>query len=193
MTDNLDCQRGTARLDVVVPVAVISSSTARSSNTRCRSISAIWPTRREKLLALIDGYYLVKYQVTPWIIGPLLAGLLARRYDERAVWSGALLGKVLVPLLLITHPQPVVIKIVALWQGFTGALMWIAGISLVQMVSSRASQEPPTARTSSRNLVSCFATCQFSTRQTQPTCWIRHAAIRVTKRTFDETISEEAF
>ena len=74
-------------------------------------------------------------QVTPWIVGPILAGLLARRYGERIVWSGALLGKMIVPLLLVIHPEPNAIKLVALWQGFTGALMWIAGISLIQMVA----------------------------------------------------------
>ncbi|MFV2068885.1 MAG: MFS transporter, partial [Pirellulales bacterium] len=76
-----------------------------------------------------------KYQVTPWIIGPVLAGLLARRYGERVIWSGALLGKMAVPLLLAIAPHPNVIKGLALWQGLTGALMWIAGISLVQMVA----------------------------------------------------------
>jgi len=56
------------------------------------------------------------------------AGLLARRYGERLIWGGALLGKVAVPLVLAIVPHPNVIKALALWQGFTGALMWIAGV-----------------------------------------------------------------
>jgi hypothetical protein len=38
-------------------------------------------------------------------------------------------------LLLMIAPQPNMIKMIALWQGFTGALMWIAGVSLIQMVA----------------------------------------------------------
>lgn len=128
---------GTARLPVVVPVAMISFFYASILEYALPLYFGALSARAE----LVGDTYpadiwskLVKYQVTPWIVGPLLAGLLARRYGERLIWSGALLGKVLVPLLLIVSPDPLMIKILALWQGFTGALMWIAGISLVQMV-----------------------------------------------------------
>ncbi len=129
---------GTARLPIVVPVTVLSffyimileyslplyfSALSQAAQAAGSSYPAgIWSE-------------LVKYQVTPWIVGPVLAGLLARRYGERAVWSGSLLGKTIVPLVLITTPDPTVIKILALWQGFTGALMWISGVSLIQMVT----------------------------------------------------------
>ena len=74
------------------------------------------------------------WRVTPWIIGPIMAGLFSRLFGERIVWSLALFGKLAVPLTLATHPHPDVISLMAIWQGFTGALMWIAGLSLVQMV-----------------------------------------------------------
>ena len=129
---------GVARLPIVVPVAVISFFYASV-------LEYSLPLYFGALSVAADaqgGFFpddiwskLVKYQVTPWIVGPILAGLLARRYGERIVWSGALLGKMIVPLLLVVNPQPNVIKLLALWQGFTGALMWIAGISLIQMVT----------------------------------------------------------
>jgi len=134
----IDPQAGTARLAIVVPVAVISffylsvleyslplyfGALSDAAEAAGGSYPAnIWST-------------LVKYQVTPWIVGPVMAGLLARRYGERLIWGGALLGKVAVPLVLAIVPHPNVIKVLALWQGFTGALMWIAGVSLIQMVA----------------------------------------------------------
>lgn len=134
---SIDELAGTARLPVVVPVAVISffyvsvldyclplyfgALSAAAKATGGSYPADIWSK-------------LVKYQVTPWIVGPLLAGLLARRYGERLIWSGALLGKIAVPLLLAVAPRPNVITAVAFWQGFTGAVMWIAGVSLIQMV-----------------------------------------------------------
>jgi len=132
-----DASAGTARLSVVVPVAVISFFYVSV-------LDYCLPLYFGALSAAAEaagGSYpadlwskLVKYQVTPWIVGPLLAGLMARRYGERLVWCGALLGKIVVPLLLAIAPQPNVIKALAFWQGFTGALMWIAGVSLIQMV-----------------------------------------------------------
>lgn len=138
-TDNaIDSQAGTARLAVVVPVAVVSFFYASILEYSL----PLYFGALGKAAEAAGGSYpadiwsnLAKYQVTPWIIGPVLAGLLARRYGERFVWSGALLGKIAVPVLLAIKPDPNVIKLVALWQGFTGALMWIAGVSLVQMVA----------------------------------------------------------
>ena len=128
---------GAARLPIVVPVAMISFFYAAVIEYALPlyfgAMSADAAARGGSYPADIWSQ-LVKYQVTPWIIGPIVAGLLARRYGERRVWSAALLGKTIVPLILAMQPAPSVIPFLALWQGFTAALMWIAGISLVQMV-----------------------------------------------------------
>ena len=79
--------------------------------------------------------HLVKYKITAWLIGPLAAGLLSRRYGEKVVWGTALAGKVVIPLTLMTHPEANVIAPLAVWQGVTGALMWTAGASMFQMVA----------------------------------------------------------
>ena len=128
---------GTARLPVVVPVAVISFFYAAvleySLPLYFSALGAAAAARGDSFPSDIWSQ-LAKYQVTPWIVGPIAAGLLARRYGERIIWSGALLGQTLVPLVLAFEPSAGLIPLVALWQGITGALMWIAGISLVQMV-----------------------------------------------------------
>jgi len=77
---------------------------------------------------------LVAWQVAPWCIGPFLAGLLARRYGERRVWAASLWGLGLVPLVLLTLPQPAMVAPLAFWNGLMGALMWVGGISLAQVV-----------------------------------------------------------
>lgn len=77
---------------------------------------------------------LVAWQVAPWCFAPILAGLLARRYGERRVWAGALIGQALVPLILAMYPRPVIVPSLAFWSGFTGALMWVGGVSLAQLV-----------------------------------------------------------
>lgn len=77
---------------------------------------------------------LVLWQVIPWIFTPALAGLLARRYSERRVWGAALFGQALVPLTLLIWPEPWIIRPLAFWNGFTGALMWVGGVSLIQIV-----------------------------------------------------------
>jgi len=135
---SLEPQAGTARLAIVVPTAAISFFYASVLEYSL----PLYFGALSKQAEAAGGTYpadiwstLVKYQVTPWIVGPLMAGLLSRRYGERLIWSGALLGKMVVPVLLAVAPQPTVIKLLAFWQGFTGALMWIAGISLVQMVA----------------------------------------------------------
>ena len=129
---------GTARLAIVVPVALVSFFYI---NMLEYALPLYFEARIEAAKLVGSSFPLdvwaevVKYKVLPWIIGPLLAGLLARRYGERAVWCGALLGKVLIPLALTTHPHPNLISALAIWQGLTGAMMWIAGISLIQMVA----------------------------------------------------------
>ena len=128
---------GTARLAIVIPVALASFFYMNMLEYAL----PLYFEARSQAAELTGGSFpldvwaeVVKYKLLPWIIGPLMAGLLARRYGERAVWSGALLGKVIIPLVLAYHPHPNLISVLAIWQGFTGALMWIAGISLVQMV-----------------------------------------------------------
>jgi MFS family permease len=129
---------GAARLPIVVPVAVISFFYAAILDYALplyfSALSTAAEARGGQFPADIWSQ-LVKYQVTPWIVGPLLAGLVARRYGERIVWSAALLGQAAIPIVLSVNPAPGVIPLLALWQGLTGALMWIAGISLVQMVA----------------------------------------------------------
>ena len=128
---------GTARLLVVVPVAITAFFYASILEY---SLPLFFGALNEAA-AMTGGSYpaniwskLVLIQVLPWIVGPMVSGVLARRYGERLVWSFALFGKALVPLMLVLNPAPWVIYVLAFWQGFTGALMWIAGISLVQMV-----------------------------------------------------------
>ena len=133
---------GTARLPIVVPAAILSffylttleyvlplyfsalADVARAAGgvTKADVYTNIYST-------------LVKYQVTPWIVGPILAGLLSRRYGERRVWAWAQCAMAVIPITLIYLPTPLVIKTMALWSGVTGALMWIGGVLLVQMVA----------------------------------------------------------
>lgn len=137
LTDGDARLAGTARLAVVVPVALLCffyiSILDYAIPLYFSALSAAAAERGGTFPADIWSK-VVLYQVVPWIVGPVLAGLCARRYGERAVWCAALLGKVCVPLILLYHPDPAVIKLLAFWQGFTGALMWIAGVSLIQMV-----------------------------------------------------------
>jgi len=128
---------GTARLQVVIPVALISFFYANLLDYAL----PLYLGAREAAAEAAGGSFprgmyatAAIWRVTPWIIGPILAGLFSRLFGERLVWSLALLGKLVVPLTLVMHPHPQTISLMAVWQGFTGALMWIAGLSLVQMV-----------------------------------------------------------
>ncbi len=125
---------GSARLSIVVPVAIISFFYAAV-------LDYALPLYFSALSAADQAYpadlwsQLSKYQIAPWIIGPIVGGLLARRYGERLIWSAALLGQFFIPLVLAFGPAAPLIPVIALWQGVTSALMWTAGISLVQMVA----------------------------------------------------------
>ena len=123
-----DSLSGTVRLSIAVPVAV-------ASFFYTNILEYALPLYFDALELPKDTWSnLVKYKVVAWILGSALAGLLSRRYGERFVWSCSLLGKVVVILGLIYCPTPGAIVLLAAWQGLTGALMWIAGVSLVQMV-----------------------------------------------------------
>lgn len=128
---------GTARLPVVIPVALTSFFYANLLDYAL----PLYLGAREAAAEAAGGSFprgmyatAAIWRVTPWIIGPILAGLFSRLIGERRVWAFALLGKLAVPLTLAMHPHPQTISLMAIWQGFTGALMWIAGLSLVQMV-----------------------------------------------------------
>lgn len=134
---DLNSPPGSARLIVVVPVVLVSFLYTGMLDY---ALPLFFGVLGEAANASGTSYpadifsQVIKYQVTPWIVGPFLAGLLARRYGERAVWSSAQIGMVLVPAALALCPPPAVVKLIALWSGITGALMWIGGVSLVQMV-----------------------------------------------------------
>ncbi|MBQ15730.1 MAG: hypothetical protein CMJ65_01260 [Planctomycetaceae bacterium] len=129
---------GTARLPIVITVALVSFFYANLLDYAL----PLYLGAREAAALETGGSFprgmfatLAIWRVTPWIIGPMIAGVLARLIGERTVWSLALAGKLAVPLTLVFHPHPDYIAMLAIWQGFTGALMWIAGLSLVQMVT----------------------------------------------------------
>ena len=120
---------GTARLPIVVIVAMTSFLFA---NTLEYALPLYFNS--------LEGFpadvwsQMVLWQVMPWIIMPFVAGLLARRFGERRVWSVALFGEALVPIALLIAPEPWMVRPIALWNGVTGALLWVGGVSLVQIV-----------------------------------------------------------
>ncbi len=134
----LDPSAGTARLQVVIPVALISFFYANMLDYALPLYLGARETAAELAgTSFPRGMYVTAaiWRVTPWVIGPIMAGLGSRLFGERRVWALALFAKVAVPLSLAAHPHPETIASLAIWQGFTGALMWIAGLSLVQMVA----------------------------------------------------------
>jgi hypothetical protein len=137
-TTRVDPAPGTARLAVVIPVTAGSiffgSLLDYALPLYFGALSQAAEARGGRYPA--DAWsVLFKYQQTVWIAGPLLAGLLARRYGERLVWSAALAAQAVIPLVLLTEPAPGVLKLLALGLGLTGTLTWIAGVSFVQMVT----------------------------------------------------------
>ena len=129
---------GSARLAVVAPVALVSFFYANVLDY----CLPLYCEVRETLPGPDGSTYsngiwldLMLYRLTPWIIGPMLAGLLTRFYGERRVWCAALIGKTAIPFTLAMHPPESWILPLAIWQGLTGVMMWISGISLIQMVA----------------------------------------------------------
>ena len=134
---DLGSESGTARLWVVVPVSILSFFYA----TVLEYLLPLYFSALRTAAEAQGGYYpadiysqLMKYQVTPWFFMPIVAGLLSRRYGERRVWCFSQVAMVVIPLTLIVYPQPLAVKIVAFWSGVTSSLLWISGVSLVQMV-----------------------------------------------------------
>jgi len=129
----LNPDAGTARLWIVIPVTMLSFFYAAVLEyllplyfSALREVDPSYPA---------DIYsQLMKYQVTPWFFMPVVAGLLARRYGERRVWCFAQIAMAVIPITLILDPQPNMVKIVSFWSGVTSALLWISGVSLIQMV-----------------------------------------------------------
>lgn len=130
-------QPGSARLGVIFPaavagffyVAMLEYSLPLYISAATDGGGAAYPKNTWAII--------IKYQIIPFAIAPVLAGILSRRYGERRVWCGALLGKVLIPPLLALHPGLTLLKALAVWQGLTTALIWTAGLSLSQMVPAR--------------------------------------------------------
>ena len=125
---------GSARLPVIVPAAVAGFFLVAV-------LDYALPLYFSAVNNVRSGYYpenmwsqVVKYQIIPFCFGPVLSGLLSRRFGERTVWSLALLGKFIISPLMMLQPSASMVCVLALWQGFTGALVWIAGVSLAQMV-----------------------------------------------------------
>jgi MFS family permease len=120
---------GTARLAVVVAVSLINMFFAAI-------LEYALPLYFNALEEFPKSVWadLAAWQVAPWFFAPILAGLLSRRFGERRVWGAAMLGQALVPALLVAVPHPWIVAPVAFWNGFVGALMWIGGISLAQVV-----------------------------------------------------------
>ncbi len=120
---------GTARLPVVVAIALLNMF-----------YSAILEYSLPLYFNTLEGFPksvwadLAAWQVAPWFFTPILAGLFSRRFGERRVWGAAMLGQAAVPGLLAAIPHPWIVAPAAFWNGFTGALMWIGGISLTQVV-----------------------------------------------------------
>ena len=136
-TSDLEQQSGTARLWVVTFASLVGIFYAAALDY---SLPLYFGAVNQSAEISGDHYpagtwsALWKYQQTAWIVGPLLAGLLTRRYGERLVWSLSLAGGAVIPWALISQPELSTVKLLALWLGLTGSLAWVAGVSLVQMV-----------------------------------------------------------
>ncbi len=127
-SEQADLEAGTARLPVVVLVSMLNMFFAGI-------LDYSLPLYFKALGYPESGWaQLVAWQTAPWFFAPILAGLLSRQFGERRVWGAAMLGQAVVPAFLATVPDVEMLAPVAFWYGFTGALMWIGGISLAQVV-----------------------------------------------------------
>lgn len=120
---------GTARLSIVVLVTVVSliySSVLEYGVPLYFNSLGNFPKKMWSSL--------VVWQVLPWILTPVLAGVLAKRFGECRVWAVSLVGQAIIPPALIVIPHPWIIPPLAFWSGVTGAAAWLSGISLTQVV-----------------------------------------------------------
>jgi MFS family permease len=126
---NSTSQPGTANLPVVVFVAM-------SSYLISSVLEYFLPLYLNAVKAFPKEAWsqLILWQVVPFIFTPALAGVLSRRFGERRVWGAALVGQSAVPIVLWAFPEMWIVRPLALWNGFTSALMWVGGVSLVQIV-----------------------------------------------------------
>ncbi|MDA0660848.1 MAG: MFS transporter [Planctomycetota bacterium] len=126
---------GSARLSVVFPAAVAGFLyVAMLEYSLPLYISALRESNPQ-VYEHVTWEMVMKFQIIPFAVAPILAGVLARRYGERRVWCFALLGKVIIPPILALHPHANLLSLLAMWQGLTTALIWTSGLSLSQMVS----------------------------------------------------------
>ncbi len=114
---DLDPDSGTARLWIVVPVTMLSFFYA----TILEYMLPLYFGALRTAAEAGGGSYpadiypqLMKYQVTPWVFMPIVAGLLARRYGERRVWCFSQVAMTVIPFTLIVYPEPIAVKVVAL-------------------------------------------------------------------------------
>ncbi|MBI2824040.1 MAG: hypothetical protein HYX69_05025 [Planctomycetia bacterium] len=131
---------GTARLPVVVAATIVTIFYAAALDYSLPLFIGALSTATSATggpLPADTWSVLWKYQQAMWIVGPFAAGLLARRYGECTVWGWSLIGAAMIPITLAVHPAPDVFRPLALWLGLTGALKWIAGVSLAQMVPNK--------------------------------------------------------
>lgn len=128
---------GTARMWIVAPVVVMAFFYFGFLDYFLPLYFGALEEQAKAAGDLFPGNMWSKYQcylVSVWIICPFLAGLISRRYGERRVWSFAQLALTPVTLLLLYCPTPTLMPILAGWIGLGAVLVWVGGISLVQVV-----------------------------------------------------------
>jgi MFS family permease len=136
-TRGVASQPGTARLWIIAPVVVMAFFYFGFLDYFLPLYFGALEERAKAAGGRFPADMWSKYQcylVSVWIVCPLLAGLISRRYGERRIWSFAQLALLPATLLLLYCPTSSVILILACWIGAASVLVWVGGISLVQVV-----------------------------------------------------------